>query len=93
MSMKAIHAVLTLVLGSAVGVVWLRAFWYNTRRAPVAVIAAPIAAGLLGLGHWVAYDFSVGHWAGDFSLLQALFNVAVAVVLLYRRGMSTAVPA
>jgi hypothetical protein len=87
MSMKAFHAVLTLVLGSAVGVVWLRAFWYNAHRVPAAVIAAPVAAGLLGLGHWVAYDFSVGHWAGDFSLLQAVFNVGVTVALLYRRGL------
>jgi len=89
MSMKATHAVLTLVIGSALGVVWLRAFWNNARRAPATVIAAPIAAGLLGLGHWVAYDFSVGHWAGDFSLLQAIFNVSVAIALLYRRGVST----
>ena len=85
--MKAFHAALTLVLGSAVGVVWLRAFWYNARRVPAAVIAAPVAAGLLGLGHWVAYDFSVGHWAGDFSLLQAVFNVGVTVALLYRRSL------
>ena len=84
--MKAFHALLTLVLGSAVGVVWLRAFWHNARRVPAVVIAAPVAAGLLGLGHWVAYDFAVGHWAGDFSLLQAVFNIGVATALLYRRG-------
>ena len=89
MSLKAMHAVLTLVLGSMVGVVWLRAFWDNACRVPTAVLAAPIAAGLLGLSHWVAYDFSLGHWAGDFSLLQALFNVGVAIALLYRRGVLT----
>jgi hypothetical protein len=89
MSMKAMHAVLTLALGSTVGVVWLRAFWDNARRVPAAVLAAPIATGLIGLGHWVAYDFSIGHWAGDFSLLQALFNVGVAIALLYRRGVLT----
>ena len=86
MSMKAFHALVTLVLGSAVGVVWLRAFWHNAGRVPAAVVAAPVAAGLLGLGHWVAYDFRIGHWAGDFSLLQAVFNVGVAVTLLYRRS-------
>jgi hypothetical protein len=88
MSMKALHAVLTLVIGSAVGAVWLQAFWHHARRVPAAIVAAPIAAGLLGLGHWVAYDFAVGHWAGDFSLLQAIFNIGVAVALLYRRGLS-----
>jgi hypothetical protein len=88
MSMKAVHAILTLVIGSAVGIVWLRAFWDNARRAPAIIIAAPIAAGLLGLGHWVAYDFSVGHWAGDFSLIQAIFNVTVAGALLHRRNVS-----
>jgi hypothetical protein len=93
MSMKAFHAVLTLVLGSAVGIVWLRAFWYNARSAPATIIAAPIAVGLLGLGHWVAYDFSLGHWAGDFSLLQAIFNIAVALLLLYRRAESMHAPA
>ena len=86
MSMNAFHALMTLVLGSAVGVVWLRAFWLGAGRAPAAVVAAPAAVGLLGLGHWVAYDFAVGHWAGDFSLLQAVFNVGVAAALLYRRG-------
>lgn len=85
MSMKAFHALLTLVIGLAFGIVWLRAFWNDARRAPAAVIAAPVAAGVLGLGHWIAYDFSVQHWAGDFSLLQAIFNVAVTGALLYRR--------
>jgi hypothetical protein len=88
MSMKAVHAVLTVVIGFAVGIVWLRAFWDNSRRAPATIIAMPIAAGLLGLGHWVAYDFSVGHWAGDFSLIQAIFNVAVAGALFHRRNAS-----
>ena len=85
MSMKAFHAVVTLVLGFAVGLVWLRTFWNDSHRVPTAVLAAPIAAGLLGLSHWVAYDFSLSHWAGDFSLLQAVFNVSVAVVLFARR--------
>ncbi len=86
MSMKALHALLTLVIGVAFGIVWLRAFWNDTRRAPAAVIAAPVAAGVLGLGHWIAYDFSIRHWAGDFSLLQAIFNVAVTGSLIYRRS-------
>ena len=86
MSAKAFHALLSLGVGAGVGVVWLRAFRQNARRAPVLVVAAPLAAGLLGLGHWVAYDFAVGHWAGDFSLLQALFNFSVAAALLYRRA-------
>lgn len=85
MSMQALHAVVTLILGFTVGIVWLRTFWNDSRRVPSAILAAPVAAGLLGLGHWVAYDFSLGHWAGDVSLLQALFNVSVAAALLMRR--------
>ncbi len=85
MSMKAFHAVVTLVLGFAVGIVWLRTFWNDSHRVPPAVLAAPIAAALLGLSHWVAYDFSLSHWAGDFSLLQAVFNISVAGMLLLRR--------
>jgi hypothetical protein len=90
MSMKAIHAMVTLVIGFAVGFTWLRVFWNNSRSAPAAVIAAPIAAGLLGLGHWVAYDFSLQHWAGDFSLMQAVFNTVVAGALLARRANTAA---
>ena len=86
MSMKAFHAVVTLVLGFAVGIVWLRTFWNDSHRVPPAVLAAPIAAALLGLSHWVSYDFSLSHWAGDFSLLQAVFNIAVAILLLSRRA-------
>ena len=86
MSMKAIHAVFALVIGLAVGITWLRTFWNSPNRAPATVIAAPVAAGLLGLGHWVAYDFSLGHWASDYSLIQAVFNLAVAGALLIRRG-------
>lgn len=86
MSPNAIHAVLTLVLGVAVGALWLRVFWRDPARAPAAVLAAPAIVALLGLGHWVAYDFSFSHWPGGFSLAQALFNVAVAAVLLVRRA-------
>ena len=82
--MKAVHALLTLIVGLGFGVTWLRAFWHRPNTASTAVLCAPIAAALLGLSHWVAYDFSLGHWASDFSLLQALFNVAVTVVLLSR---------
>jgi len=89
MSMKAVHALVTLVIGVTVGIVWLRAFWNDARRVPATVLAAPLAAGVLGLGHWIAYDFSLSHWAGDFSLTQALFNAAVTGVLLYRRGTMT----
>ncbi|HYN81636.1 MAG TPA: hypothetical protein VES88_09060 [Gemmatimonadaceae bacterium] len=85
MSMKALHALVTLVLGFAVGIVWLRTFWSDTHRVPPAILAAPVAAGVLGLAHWIAYDFSLAHWAGDFSLLQALFNISVAAALLMRR--------
>jgi hypothetical protein len=84
MSPKALHAVLTLLIGVAFGIVWLRAFWNEARPAPAAVLALPLAAAVLGLGHWVAYDFSVQHWAGDFSLLQAAFNLAVTAALFYR---------
>ena len=86
MSMKALHAVVTLVTGFAVGLLWLRTFWNDSHRVPAVILTAPVAAGLLGLGHWVAYDFSLEHWAGDFSLLQAVFNFSVTVALLLRRS-------
>jgi hypothetical protein len=84
--MKATHALITLIVGLAVGIIWLRTFWRNPNSVPASVIAMPIAAAILGLGHWVAYDFAIGHWAGDFSLIQALFNIAVALTLLNRRS-------
>jgi hypothetical protein len=84
--MKAAHALVTLIVGIGFGMVWLRAFWNGPRTVPAAILAAPAAAAVLGLGHWIAYDFSLGHWAGDFSLLQAVFNLAVAFVLLTRRA-------
>ena len=87
--MKAGHALVTLILGFAVGITWLRTFWKNPNVAPPAVIAMPIAAAVLGLGHWVAYDFSIQHWAGDFSLFQALFNIGVATILLARRARTS----
>jgi hypothetical protein len=86
MSPRAAHAVLTLVLGLAVGILWLRMFWNRPHGVPAAVLAAPAAVALLGLSHWVAYDFAIGHWAGDFSLMQAVFNLAVAGVLFTRRA-------
>lgn len=86
MSMKALHAVVTLVLGFTVGLAWLRTFWNDSHRVPAPILTAPVAAALLGLGHWVAYDFSLKHWAGDFSLLQAVFNVSVTLALLARRS-------
>ena len=89
MSMKAIHALLTLVLGVSFGITWLRAFWTRPNSVSAAVLSAPVAAALLGLGHWIAYDFSLQHWAGDFSLFQALFNVGVSVLLLARRRQVT----
>ncbi len=90
MSIKAIHALTTLVLGVPIGAVWLRVFWHEARRVPALILAAPLAAGILGLGPWIAYDFSLGHWAGDFSLMQAVFNAAVTGALLYRRGATVA---
>lgn len=92
MGMKALHALATLVIGVTVGVVWLRAFCRDPGRVPGAVIAMPLAAGVLGLGHWIAYHFSLGHWAGEFSLMQAVFNAGVATALLYRRGAVGAAP-
>jgi uncharacterized membrane protein YoaK (UPF0700 family) len=89
MSMKALHALITLVIGVAFGVTWLRTFWNRPGAVEPIVLAAPLAAALLGLGHWVAYDFSLSHWAGDFSLMQALFNVAVSALLLARRRRLT----
>jgi hypothetical protein len=93
MSPNAVHALATLVLGMTVGITWLRVFWNHPRGVPAAILAAPVAAGLLGLGHWVAYDFSLSHWAGDFSLLQAVFNVGVAGALLVRHGSPRHTPA
>ena len=92
MSAKAIHALLTFVLGLAVGGVWLTTFWHAPRRVPSIVLAAPIAVGLVGLAHWVAYDFALGHWAGDMSLLQAVANVLIASLLFWRRGTVSATP-
>lgn len=86
MSPNAAHAVLTLLLGLAVGGLWLRTFWRRPDAVPAAVLAAPAAVALLGLGHWVAYDFSLHHWAGGFSLAQAAFNLAVAAALLMRHA-------
>ena len=84
--MKAVHALVTLIVGIGFGIVWLRAFWNAPRTVPAAILGAPAAAAVLGLGHWIAYDFSLGHWAGDFSLFQAAFNLAVAGALLSRRA-------
>jgi hypothetical protein len=92
MSAKAIHAVLTFVTGLAVGGVWLRVFWSAPRQVPIGVLAAPLAVGLVGLAHWVAYDFAVGHWAGDMSLLQACFNLIVVGLLVGRRLTPSAAP-
>jgi hypothetical protein len=87
MSLKAADALLTLVLGSFIGGVWLRTFWSDARRVPLLVLAAPLVAGLLGREHWVADDFSVRHWAGDVSLAQALCNATVVCALCYRRWL------
>ncbi|MGQ0538272.1 MAG: hypothetical protein ACT4R6_04945 [Gemmatimonadaceae bacterium] len=86
MSANALHAMLTLLVGLSVGALWLRLFWRKQPAVTSAPLLAPAAAGFLGLGHWVAYDFSLQHWAGDFSLAQALFNFAVTLVLLARRN-------
>lgn len=83
MSTKALHALATLVVGFAFGTVWLRTFW-RAVATPRVVLAAPLAVAVLGLGHWIAYDFSLAHWAGTFSFVQAAFNVSVAGVLLVR---------
>lgn len=85
MSMNALHALVTLLVGVAFGVTWLRTFWNRPAAVSPLVLSAPLAAALLGLGHWVAYDFSLRHWAGDFSLIQALFNISVTALLLSRR--------
>ena len=86
MSPNAAHAVLTLLLGLAVGGIWLGTFWRQPHAVPAAVLAAPAAVALVGLGHWIAYDFSLHHWAGAFSLAQAVFNLAVVAALLARRA-------
>jgi hypothetical protein len=85
MSMNAAHAMLTLIVGIGFGVTWLATFWRRPQGVSRGILAAPLAAAFLGLSHWVAYDFSLRHWAGDFSLLQATFNVVVAALLLTRR--------
>lgn len=86
--MKAVHALVTLILGLAVGITWLKTFWSKPNAVPALVIAMPLAAAVLGLGHWVSYDFSLRHWAGDFSLIQAVFNVGVVATLFSRRANS-----
>lgn len=91
--MKAAHALVTLIVGLTVGITWLRTFWRNPNSVPASIIGMPIAAAILGLGHWVAYDFALGHWAGDLSLIQALFNVTVALALLNRRAERTRIAA
>ena len=83
--MNALHALVTLVVGVAFGATWLRTFWNRPDAVSSLVLSAPLAAALLGLGHWVAYDFSLSHWAGDFSLIQALFNISVTMLLISRR--------
>ena len=91
MSAKAAHALLTLLLGVAFGATWLRLFWNDARRASPALLLAPAIVGIVGLGPWVAYDFSLSHWAGAFSLAQALFNaLVVALVLMRQRTRGTA---
>ena len=85
MSMNALHALVTLLVGLAFGATWLRTFWNRPDAVSSLVLSAPLGAALLGLGHWVAYDFSLSHWAGDFSLMQALFNVSVTTLLISRR--------
>lgn len=85
MSMNALHALVTLIVGLAFGATWLRTFWNRPDAVSSLVLSAPLGAALLGLGHWVAYDFSLSHWAGDFSLMQALFNVTVTALLISRR--------
>lgn len=85
MSMNALHALVTLLVGLAFGATWLRTFWNRPDAVSSLVLSAPLGAALLGLGHWVAYDFSLSHWAGDFSLMQALFNVTVTTLLISRR--------
>ena len=93
MSAKALHALVTLVLGVAVAVVWLRTFWNEAQNTRATILAAPLAVAVLGLGHWINYDFSMKHWAADFSLIQAALNVLVSLVLLQRHssGRSKAV--
>lgn len=85
MSMNALHALVTLIVGLAFGATWLRTFWNRPDAVSSLALSAPLGAALLGLGHWVAYDFSLSHWAGDFSLMQALFNVTVTALLISRR--------
>lgn len=91
MTPKAFHAMLTLILGLALGILWLRTFWDQARESPIAIVAAPFAIAVLGLGHWIAYDFSIRHWAAGFSFIQAVFNVCVAVLLLIRRSQKISV--
>ena len=92
MAAKAAHALLTLLLGLAFGVTWLRLFWNQSRRVSPALLLAPAVVGIVGLGPWIAYDFSLSHWASAFSLGQALFNalVVTALVARQRSGRSAA---
>ena len=49
MSMKAFHAMITLIIGFSVGLTWLRVFWSNARSAPVAVIASELDNDRFGI--------------------------------------------
>jgi hypothetical protein len=86
MSLDAVHATLTLGVGVAFGLTWVRLFWSGLVLAPGPVLWAPLVVGFMGLGHGFASGFRTGIWAGDVSVFQGLFNLAVTLALVYRRA-------
>jgi hypothetical protein len=85
--MKIAFALVVWIVGYGIAVVWLRAFWRDSRRVPAPVILGPAAAALLGLGGWAGYDFVFGHWVGDISFAMFVLNLFVLGALLVRRSV------
>jgi len=85
MSIKALHAAFTIFGGMAVGFIWLAKFWAGRYKDDSSLIIFPLFVAVLGLLHWINYDYSLGHWASAGSVLQAVFNLGVVILLLSRR--------
>lgn len=91
MSIKALHATFTIFGGMAVGCIWLAKFWAGRYKDDLSLIIFPLFVAVLGLLHWINYDYSLGHWASAGSVLQAVFNVGVVILLLSRRYYAPAI--
>jgi len=90
MVMQTAFALFSWLAGFGMCLVWLLCFWPNPRRVPTLVLAAPVAAALLGLRGWASYDFAFGHWVGDISFLLLGASMATVVALFVRRSAMVA---